>query len=348
MTFINATRKPVFILLISISICSCATLLNSRTQYLTIITSEPSKIVIKNDTSNFYTSNFYKTQHNLAVLRSREPVNISAISQNSEKNVSVKSRNSFAYWLNFYPSCYWLGFLVDRNTPKRYSYPSTIYIDIYGKGNNYLTYKPLDSTTAKLNNIIKFAPLKLVGFVNSGVELSFERKTSNYFATQIMASYLLPTNLLDAGYDYKPNIKGYTLGIEEKLYLRKSAPIGPYFSFNINYLNNNYRDIWSFGIKDFNSDTTTNFTNYLDSIRIHKQTISFNLKFGYQYIKNRFSFDFYLGLGARYKNVVDFDRINPNDEMEKPRYSNFYYITNHNGKYWTVSVPLNFRIGWIF
>lgn len=335
-------RKIGLIVLISLLICSCATLFNSRTENLTIITSEPSKIVVSHDTSNFYL-----TQQNLIVPRSKEPLNISTINPTSSKSISIKSKSSFAYWLNLYPSSAWTGFLIDMNNPKRYSYPRTIFINTRSKENSYLTYKPIDSTISKLNNIIKFTPLKLVGLSNSGIEVSFERKTGNYFSTQIMASYLLPSNFLDA-YDYKPMYKGFRLGIEEKLYFKKSALYGPYLGLEFNYMKNQYKNISWFGVKNIYSDTTYNFTNYPDSIRIHKQTYSINLKLGYQYFVNRFSFDVYVGLGARYKDVVHLDRINPKDDMEMPRHPNFYYITNLNGKYWTLSIPLNFRIGWTF
>jgi hypothetical protein len=340
---LKALREIVFLLLIIFIVCSCATIYNSRLENITITTREPSRIVIKNDTSISY-----MTQQVLSVPRSKEPVKISVINQTSTKEINVKSRNSFAFWLNLYPASAWTGFLIDMNNPKRYSYPRTIYIDTRSKENNYQTYKPLDSTITKFNNLIKFTPLKLIGFSNSGIEFSFERKTGNYFASQIIFSYLLPANWTDSGKDYKPNIKGYNIGIEEKYYFNKPAPFGPYVGLELSYLKSQYRDIEGFSVKNSISDTTYNPINYSDSIRIHKQTLSINLKLGYQYVIKRFSIDFYVGLGVRYKNVIDLDRINPNDEMERAIDLNINNITNRTGKYWTVSIPLNIRIGWIF
>lgn len=313
---------------------------NSKKTSLTIITSKPSNLVFDKDTiKNLSTSN------SLTVDRDNKPIIVTAITDSLTKTVSIKSKNSFAYWLNIYPNWHlWTGFYIDTKTKKRYTYPKTVYIDLATNDSSYLTYKPFDN----YRNIFKITPLKLVGIVNPSIELSYERRTVRSFSTQLMASYLLPISVMDIGNDFKPEIKGFRVSIEEKYYIKKSAPLGPYVSFEFNYLNNKYKDIWNFGVKNIYSDTTYNFTNYPDTFGIKKQTYSFNLKIGYQLIVKRLSFDFYAGLGLRYKDVRHFDRINSNDEMEMPRHPNIYYYTNLDGKYWSISIPLNARIGWIF
>jgi len=324
---------------------SCATIFNSKTTNLTIITSEPSKLIFDKDTLKNYTTN-----KNITVNRDKKPLIVTVCNDSLMKTVKINSKNSFAYWLNLYPNWHlWTGFIIDTKTKRRYTYPKTVFIDFNKKDSTYLTYKPLDKLyDKKSSNILKLTPLKLVGLINPSIEMSYERKTGRSFSTQIMASYLLPISIMDIGSDFKPNIKGFRVSVEEKFYLKKSAPLGPYLSFEFNYLKNQYKDIWNFGIEDIYSDTTYNFTNYPDTFGIKKQTFSFNLKLGYQLIVRRLSFDFYAGLGIRYKDVSHFDRINPNDEMEMPRHPNIYYYTNKEGKYWTISIPLNVRIGWIF
>jgi len=216
------------------------------------------------------------------------------------------------------------------------------------KDSSYLTDKPLNKPIVNYSNIFKVTHLKLVSIVSPSFELSYERSTGRSFSTQLMASYLLPMSILDIENNFKPDIKGFRVSIEEKFYLKKSAPKGPYLSFEFDYLNNKYKDIWNFGVKDIYPDTLYTNTNYPDTFGIKKQAYSFNLKFGYQWFVNRLSFDFYAGLGLRYKNVTHFDRINPNDDMELPRHPNIYYFSNLEGKYWTVSIPLNLRLGWTF
>jgi hypothetical protein len=336
-------KKTILLILISLIFSSCATLLNSRTEGLTIVTNEPSKIQIEKDTIHSKS-----TQHYVAVERSKDSLEISAFTESKRKTINVKSSNSFAYWLNLYPSTAWTGFLIDKNNPKRYTYPKIIYIDLNQNGNNYLKYKPLDTVYSKYNNILKITPLKTLGVMNSGLEISYEKKFSNYFTTQFTATYLFPVNVWDVNHDFKPNIKGFQLAIEEKFYFKRSAPIGPYISLEFNYLKNQYHDIWHFETDDIYPDTSYNYTNYSDTFGIKKQTFSLNFKLGYQIVRQRFSIDLYAGLGIRYKDVVHFDRIKPEDKMEIPRHPNFFYITNKNGQYWTISIPLNIRIGWTF
>lgn len=324
---------------------SCATMFNSKTTNLTIITNQPSKLVFENDTLEKLSMN--KT---LTVNRDKKPLILTAFNDTLSHTVKIQSKNSFAYWLNLYPNLHlWTGFIIDTKTKKRYTYPKTIYLDLNKKDSTYLTYLPLENPyDEKSSNIFKITPLKFLGTVNPSIEISYERKTGRIFSTQIMASYLFPMTIMDIGNEFKPNISGFRVSLEEKLYLKKSAPIGPYISFEFNYLKNQYQDVWMFGVENIYSDTTYNYTNYEDTYGINKQTYSFNLKLGYQLITKRLSFDFFGGLGIRYKDVVHFDRINPNDKMEMPRHPNVYYISNKEGKYWTISIPLNVRIGWTF
>lgn len=336
-------KTTILLILTSLIFSSCATLLNSRTDSINIVTNEPTKIKVANDTLPVISKDHFVT-----VDRSKDSLEILAFSEQNKKSVKIKSRNSFAYWLNLYPSTAWTGFLIDKNNPKRYNYPETVYIDLNDSDNDYLTYKPLDSTFAKYTSILKLTPLRTVSIINSGFEISYEKKLSNSFSTQIMASYLLPVSLWDLGYEFKPEIKGFQIAFEEKYYLKKSAPLGLYMSFEFNYLQNEYSDIGRFAVANIYSDTLYNNTNYTDTIGIRKKTYSFNLKLGYQYIINRFSIDIYAGLGARYKDVIHTDRLKPEDEMEIPGHPNVYYITNKDGQYWTISIPLNIRIGWTF
>lgn len=194
-----------------------------------------------------------------------------------------------------------------------------------------------------LNNIIKITPVRLTNLSNSSIEVGYERKTSRRFSTQFMAAWLLPRSLWDRELGLQPDNKGYQLAIEEKFYLKKTALSGLYFSFEIKYLNNKHDVISEFGL-----DTGYYSPGYLDTFRIEKQTISYNIKFGFQKIVKRFSFELFAGIGLKQKNVQHLDRLNPEDDMKLPRHPNLHYYTNMEGKCLAVSVPLNIRIGWVF
>lgn len=185
--------KTILLILTILIFCSCATLLNSRTDSINIVTSEPTKIKVLNDTLNKTSeSNF------IAVERSKKLLEVSVFTDQISKTVNIKSGISIVFWLNLYAPIGLIGFLIDLNNPNRFNYPNTVYIDLNKKENNYLTFKPLDSSYSK------------------------------------------------------------------------------------------------------------------------------------------------------YKDVLHTDRLKPEDEMEIPRHPNVYYSSNKEGKYWTISLPLNIRIGWIF
>lgn len=321
---------------------SCATIFNSKITPIKIITSKPSSLVVNNDTLRYSKTS---KSRSLSFDRDNQPITITAFTDSLSKTVNVKAKNSFAYWLNFYPTFpFWMGFVIDTKTKKRYTYPKTVYIDFASPDSSYLMYKPLDKPLIEYTNILKITPLKVIDLSNPSIELGYERRTGDKLSTQLTASYLLPKVYWDTNH---LNIKGFQLAIEEKYYLQNSAPFGPYVGLEFSFLKNSFRDIAHFKIKDI-APPPNDYDFYSDSIGVKKQTYSFNLKLGYQFIIKKISLDIYAGLGIRYKDVRHTDRINPNDEMYQAGHPNIndYYIME--GKYWTASVPLNLRIGWVF
>jgi len=125
-------------LTILVFMTSCATIINKPYKNVTIYTTEPSKIVYKRDT--VYTKN---NKAYLLVLRDKENLSIKAITDSITKTIDVKSRNSFWYWANIYPS-FGLGMLIDRDNPERYSYPKRIYINSADTINKYYGYSQSD------------------------------------------------------------------------------------------------------------------------------------------------------------------------------------------------------------
>jgi hypothetical protein len=325
-------KRQIILGLIFFTCSSCATLFNSKTTQLNIITDTPATIVMNKDTLKSFNNRIH-----IKVLRQQTPLLLKVFNDSISKNITISSKNSFAYWSNL-GFCYGLGMLTEMRNPKRYTYPNTVYLTMKNNNTNFYT---IDTTgIRKRFYILKLSPLKLVDLTNSGIELSCEKRTDNYFATQVMASYLLPISIWNLNYGLKPNIKGFRLAIEEKYYFKKLAPIGSYTSLELNYLKSNYIDSYS--------NTIYNNTNYPDSLRINKQALSINLKIGYQRFIKRVAFDCYVGLGFRYKDVRYLDRINPNGDIERGRYFNFNHITSQKGRYWTIIIPMSIRIGWTF
>jgi hypothetical protein len=343
-------RKLLFVFVLSSLLTSCATVFNAAYIEMQVVSSEPTKLVVKSDTLKETSSSKY-----IPIKRSREPLKLTFLAKDKQKTIFIQPKNSLAYWANIYFN-YGIGMLIDKDNPKRYYFPKTIYIDMLDtlSFQKFIPPSPIDST---YKSIIKFTPLKLIGLGNPGIEVAYEKWTGKRFSTQLMASWLFPNSLLHAQ-NNATNAFGFRAAIEEKFYLRNNAPKGSYIGFEIDYLQNKYYDTDNFGTPNANLDSSgvniyyndTNFVDsyYSDTYGINKKNISFNIKWGHQIITKRFVFDYYIGLGLRYRNVSHFDRINPNDKWQPNRHFSFYRVFNKEGKYWTVSIPLNFKIGWVF
>jgi hypothetical protein len=129
--------RNILLICIVLLLSSCASVLNSRYKCVNVVPVNPVKVVYKGDTLNATNNSFY-----IPAERKKEPLEFEWVSNDTSKIIQVKSRNSFAYWLNLYPSTAWLGFLIDMKNPKRYTYPSWIYVNPSDSINEYTTYNP--------------------------------------------------------------------------------------------------------------------------------------------------------------------------------------------------------------
>jgi hypothetical protein len=197
-----------------------------------------------------------------------------------------------------------------------------------------------------LNNIVKISALKLVGMTNAALEITYERKTGKGFATQIMASWLLPSSGVHWGNDLHPNTRGFRTSVEEKYYFfwKKTNPRS-YVALEANYMWSRYENIARFGPSSWSDSINL---NYEDTFKVHKQTLSINVKWGYHLVVKHFSFDFYAGIGYRYKWVSHHDRINPLDPAEGTRHPNIYLTDMEAGNRSALSIPLGIRLGYAF
>ncbi len=98
-------------------------MMNTRHNQIAVNTTEPSKVM--------YNGRLTMTQNNktwIFVERSKEPLQITVSTDSLEKEIILKPRNSFAFWSNIVFN-YGIGMLVDKNNPKRYTYPKNVYVN---------------------------------------------------------------------------------------------------------------------------------------------------------------------------------------------------------------------------
>lgn len=108
---------------------SCASLINKPYKNITIHTTEENSIIYHGDTIKIV-----ENKANIRANRAKEPMVIIVDNDSVSENIEVRSHNSLAYWANLFPLPY--GFIVDYNSPKRYTYPNNVYISSYDNNND--------------------------------------------------------------------------------------------------------------------------------------------------------------------------------------------------------------------
>ena len=101
----------------------------------TIYTTEPTKIVFHNDTIK--TS---KNKAKLTIERKNAPIEIIAITDSLKKKVTINRITSSVYWLNI-PYNLGIGMLIEKNNPKRFTYPLRIYLNSSDTINRHFSYE---------------------------------------------------------------------------------------------------------------------------------------------------------------------------------------------------------------
>jgi hypothetical protein len=125
--------KPIALLIMCFLLNSCATIYNSKYKTVKIHTTLPS--IIKYDSLELHTKNNKLT---LDLVRSKHPAKLTIVSDSGTKEVFIKPYNSSAFYANLFYLC--VGFVVDRNNPKRYTYPTTIHVNSTDTSNTYFRF----------------------------------------------------------------------------------------------------------------------------------------------------------------------------------------------------------------
>ena len=99
-----------------------------------IVTNVPAKVAINNRSLENV-----KNRTKLVVPRDIRPFELTIYNDSIKKNIAIDSRSSFAYWFNIYANV-GLGMLYDKDKPKRYTYPSRVYINMLNNEKEYTSY----------------------------------------------------------------------------------------------------------------------------------------------------------------------------------------------------------------
>jgi hypothetical protein len=134
------------LLIISVLFSSCASLFNENTHRIRVSTNLPVEamavngnlVVLKNQEAA------------LKIKREKAPLKIEWVTKDSIQSVLINSRNSFNYLADGIFT-YGLGFLVERNNPKRYYHQKNIYIEQKGDQIKIRRFAPVTKGTRSIS-----------------------------------------------------------------------------------------------------------------------------------------------------------------------------------------------------
>lgn len=114
---------------------SCASILNQDYTKIKIHTTEPSTIMVNGDTIETDARN----KATIFAERIDAPLFLVVETGQLQKKVDINYKNSVAYYLNI-PNTYGLGMLIDKDNPKRFTYPRNIYLNSANTEPIYFNY----------------------------------------------------------------------------------------------------------------------------------------------------------------------------------------------------------------
>jgi hypothetical protein len=197
------------------------------------------------------------------------------------------------------------------------------------------------------NNQIFISPLRVVDWVNPGIEIGYQRSYGKNLATLVSVARMVQISGINVPYGTDipfTNYTGWRLQAEQKYFLpAMEGKRRRYFAVDVMYLKVNYD-----ADETFAADTGRNTPRYTDDLHIDKTSLSFNMKYGVQLPLGHFIFDFVAGIGVKYKIVNWTGQTDPNAYRVPPRHPNAYYMANTAGKILTLSLPVNIRVAYEF
>jgi hypothetical protein len=183
-------------------------------------------------------------------------------------------------------------------------------------------------------NQIKVSALRLINIINPGIEISYERFHKLYLSSEVSVGYA--TNVIGKPHNH---LKGYSIGFEEKYFVKMHPNSRKYFSLDFNCNNINYEETTS------GRDTINNVT-IIDPFTVVRKSLSLSFRYGLQFYRKQFVLDLNIGAGMKYRNVKHHDRIFEYKRSPEP----FDFIRNANLETngFVFFLPVNIRLGYRF
>jgi hypothetical protein len=201
--------------------------------------------------------------------------------------------------------------------------------------------------------VLKWAPLNvLFDDFNTAMQFGVEKSITPKYSIQaeygLIADWFHKNGRLPDSVGYGHT--GYKLRLEGRRYFTKLNGRSPrlykglYVATELFYMSTQYNTKSTFRHGSLDYD---------DVFKVNKTVYGFNCKFGYQYRSKStgFIFDTYVGLGLKYKHTVNEGRQYPEDNFapaEGFALPDDRQISDKPFNGITLSIPVNFKIGYVF
>lgn len=327
-------NKLILYISFSLLLTSCASILNSSNQKITIITSKPTEIIVDNSVSK------KDTIHEIILERGKKNVDLTVRSDSMQKSLVLKPRISAKFFGNLLLPYGIYGFLFDLTNKRRYGYKRNIRVNMSDSTKQVIDpykmdYLTLNSEYRLYKNSVKITPFSFVAFHGLPCfDAAYERKINENVAVQFSAGIFLNN-------EANPRfVGGFKVGLEPRIYFAEQFEGRFFAAFSWNYINMDFTKEMRYVFND-----TTYSGIQKTPFRIHRDAVSFALKLGYQYfITPHFSLEAYVGVGSMVGYNLYYTSLP----------SNAYVLGDFNvpyliqGNFFTPTFPCNIKLAYSF
>jgi hypothetical protein len=326
---------------------SCATIVNSRTQKIHV-TSEQAGVSIVVDSVT------YPLPATIRVKRSKYDVPVQAKLDTSKQSFVLKSSFSDAFVYGNLCLSYFapIGYLIDLSNVKKFGFDKNIHLDY-----NKKTFRKKETTPtllalirdssaqkSKYGYAVKTSVLSLINPFFNSVSVGLEKHYGTRYSTQV--NYRRFTGLREAS--FVKGLRGWGLSLEQKYFFKQSGNLRVYVSAELGHDLMNYRTTDFFNPRYRFDSLYNDAYTYADTYRISRSISYLQAKLGFQQSFQHFFIELYGGLGLAYRKVHHSYRNNVNDIPLTKIDFDIAASLNAPGEFTTLTVPLNFCIGYRF
>lgn len=194
---------------------------------------------------------------------------------------------------------------------------------------------PVTNSILTKTNQIKFSLATVTDYVNSGLELSYEKQYARLFATQVGVTVMSRWLKDGLSRDFHINrFSGYRIILEQKFFppVKKKRLPHPYFSLELMHLSVNTDMV-------LKNEGSSSEPRYL----VHRRTSAATLKLGFEIPLRSFIIDVSTGTGLKHRIVesnYEYRGFADSFFPEVSEYKPFNDIT--------INIPGNIRVGYLF